>query len=56
MPAKSKAQARFMYAAAEGKTDSDISPEKAREFIRKTRLGKLPERVSGGKKSSSKGG
>lgn len=45
MPAVSKAQARFMYAAAEGKTDSDIDPKKAREYIKGVRLKGLPEHV-----------
>ena len=55
MPAKSKAQARFMYAAAEGKTDSDISPEKAKEYIKGVRLKGLPEHVPAKKsKKSSK--
>lgn len=48
MPARSKAQARFMYAAAEGKLSddkSDIDPKKAREYVKGVRLKGLPEHV-----------
>lgn len=47
MPAVSKKQFRFMQAAAHGEAkDSDIPPEKAKEFLKKVRYGKLPEKKS----------
>ncbi len=49
MPAKSKAQARFMYAVEEGKIHpKGLSPEKAHEFTQgmtKKRFGKLKEKI-----------
>lgn len=46
MPAKSKAQFRAMAAAAEGDSDViDISPKKAKEYLKKVRYSKLPEKV-----------
>lgn len=50
MPAKSKAQARFMYAVAEGTVKAPgLSPEKAEEFtsgMTKGRFAKLKEKIS----------
>lgn len=46
MPAKSKAQARLLGAIAAGKKTkaSGLSPTEAREFLRGTKLSKLPAR------------
>lgn len=50
MPAVSKAQARFMYAAAEGDVPgTSIDPKKAKEYIKDVRLKGLPERVKAAK-------
>lgn len=47
MPAKSKKQFRAMAAAAHGDSDViDIAPEKAKEYLKKVRYSKLPEKVS----------
>ena len=48
MPAKSKAQYRFMQAVAHGNIKKEgLSKEKAKEYIDKTRnLRKLKERVN----------
>lgn len=50
MPAKSRAQARFMYAVEEGKVKAPgLSKEKAHEFtdgMTKKRFAKLKEKVS----------
>lgn len=50
MPAKSKAQMRFMYAVAEGTVKAPgLSKEKAEEFnsgMTKKRFAKLKEKVS----------
>ena len=46
MPAKSKAQFRAMAAAAEGESDTiHIAPKKAKEYLKKVRYSKLPEKV-----------
>lgn len=46
MPAKSKAQFRAMAAASKGDSDViDIPPEKAKEYLKKVRYSKLPEKV-----------
>jgi hypothetical protein len=52
MPIKSKAQQRFMYAAAEGKAKDGPSKKVAKEFIAKTpkeSMKKLPEKAGGRK-------
>jgi hypothetical protein len=56
MPAKSKAQARFMGAVAGGKAKKkpkSLSKSEAKEFIRGQKMSKLPEKVKK-KKSSNK--
>lgn len=46
MPAKSKAQFRAMAAAAQGESDViDIPPKKAKEYLKKVRYSKLPEKT-----------
>lgn len=52
MPATSKKQFRAMAAAAEGKSDViDIAPEKAKEYLKKVRYSKLPEKAKSKSKS-----
>lgn len=48
MPIKSMAQLRLMFAAAEGRGESDIPKSVAKKFIRETPKGRmkdLPEKV-----------
>lgn len=46
MPSRSKAQFRAMAAAAKGESDViDIEPKKAKEYLKKARYSKLPEKV-----------
>lgn len=49
MPAKSKAQLRFMAAVASGKVKKKgLSRAEAKEFVHATKGKKLPERVKRG--------
>lgn len=52
MPIKSMSQLRAMYAAAEGRGESDIPKKVAKKFIKETPKGSikdLPEKVKSGK-------
>lgn len=51
MPAKSKAQARFMGAVAGGKVKKkSLSKEEAKEFVKGQKTSKLPEKKKPKKK------
>jgi hypothetical protein len=53
MPAKSKAQARFMGAVASGSLKKPgLSKEQAKEYIRGQKVSKLPEKVKKHKDSN----
>lgn len=57
MPVKSMAQLRAMYAAAEGRGESDIPKKVAKKFIKETPKGAmkdLPEKVKGKRKDGYK--
>jgi hypothetical protein len=57
MPIKSMAQLRAMYAAAEGRGESDIPKKVAKKFIKETpksEMKDLPEKVKGKRKDGYK--
>ncbi len=57
MPIKSMSQMRAMYAAAEGRGESDIPKKVAKKFIKETSkkaMKDLPEKVKAKRKDGSK--